>query len=38
MEETPAKISMPLKGRGVQIKDTLYEMHERRDRLEMMNY
>lgn len=36
-EENP-KVSMPLKGRGVQITDKLNEMNERRERLEMVTY
>lgn len=36
--DAPAKVSMPLRGTGIQIASQLTEMHERRERLEMMNY
>ena len=33
-----AKVSMPLRGTGINIASQLTEMHERRERMEMMNY
>ena len=32
------KITMPLRGKAVAVTNQLQEMHERRERMEMMNY
>ena len=32
------RVSMPLRGKGVTITAALQEIHERRERIEMMNY
>ena len=37
MEDAP-KVSMPLRGTGINIASQLTEMHERRERMEMGNY
>ena len=36
--EQPARVSMPLRGKGVAITNMLGELSERRERMEMMNY
>ena len=38
VEEKTARVTMPLVGKGVAITDKLGEMHERKEKLEMMNY
>lgn len=38
LDDKSDKVTMPLKGKGVQITDKLLEMNERRERLEMVTY